>query len=116
MLLACPLGIRVNDMSDNQHTASLGMQGDGGQPAPKIEFPCDYSLKIVGDHDDGFQPAIVDVLKRFDSSFNETTMTHQDSRNGRFRSLRATIKAESEEQLKALFEALKATGRVHMVL
>lgn len=107
-------------MSDNQHieqtSENLGMQGDGGQPAPKIEFPCDYSLKIVGDHDDGFQPAIVDVLKRFDKSFDETSLTHQDSRTGRFRSLRATIVAESEEQLKTLFEALKATGRVHMVL
>lgn len=103
-------------MSDKQHTAPLGMQGDGGQPAPKIEFPCQYSLKIVGDHDDGFQPAIVDVLKRFDNHFDEANIAHQDSRNGRFRSLRATINAESEEQLKALFEALKATGRVHMVL
>ncbi|BBG30175.1 HP0495 family protein [Zymobacter palmae] len=108
-------------MSDNQNTEQkstevLGMQGDGGQPAPKIEFPCDYSLKIVGDHDDGFQPAIVEVLKRFDSGFNEANLSHQDSRTGRFRSLRATITATSEEQLKALFEALKATGRVHMVL
>lgn len=108
-------------MSDNQKTeqqknSTLGMQGDGGQPAPKIEFPCDYSLKIVGDHDDGFQPAIVDVLKRFDKGFKETDLSHQDSRTGRFRSLRATITATSEEQLKELFDALKATGRVHMVL
>lgn len=107
-------------MSDKQHTEqpteALGMQGDGGQPAPKIEFPCDYSLKIVGDHDDGFQPAIVEVLKRFDNDFSEAGLTHQDSRTGRFRSLRVTITAQSEEQLKALFDALKATGRVHMVL
>lgn len=104
-------------MSDNQQSVNtLGMQGDGGQPAPKIEFPCDYSLKIVGDHDEGFQPAIVEVLKHFDTHFDAASLTHQDSRNGRFRSLRATITAESEEQLKALFDALKATGRVHMVL
>lgn len=101
---------------DKAHSTTQGVQGDGGQPAPKIEFPCDYSLKIVGDHDEGFQPAIVDVLKQFDVDFDESKLAHQDSRTGRFRSLRATITAHSEEQLKALFEALKATGRVHMVL
>ena len=103
-------------MSDSPSGSVLEMQGDGGQPAPKIEFPCDYSLKIVGDSSDSFQPAIVSVLKQFDDAFDASTITHQDSRSGRFRSLRVVIRATSEAQLTSLFEALKATGRIHMVI
>lgn len=103
-------------MTDKQKTHVIGMQGDGGQPAPKITFPCDYSLKIVGDCVDGFEDAIFSVLESHDDAFDRTKVAHQDSRNGRFRSLRVTIHAQSEAQLKTLFEALKATGKVHMVV
>jgi putative lipoic acid-binding regulatory protein len=39
-----------------------------------------------------------------------------DSRNGRFQSVRVVIRATGEQHIKELFEALKATGRVHMVV
>lgn len=103
-------------MTDKTNVHVIGIQGDGGQPAPKIIFPCDYSLKVVGDSVDDFEETIFKVLESFDSSFNRRKVTHQDSRNGRFRSLRVSIHAQSEAQLKALFEALKATGKVHMVV
>lgn len=103
-------------MTDKQTGHVIGMQGDGGQPAPKITFPCDYSLKIVGDSGDDFEATIFDVLEAHDDTFDRTQVSHQDSRNGRFRSLRVTIRAQSEAQLKTLFEALKATGKVHMVV
>ncbi|MDN6322226.1 MAG: DUF493 domain-containing protein, partial [Halomonas sp.] len=34
----------------------------------------------------------------------------------RFQSVRITINATSEQQIRELFEDLKATGRVHMVV
>jgi uncharacterized protein len=43
-------------------------------------------------------------------------VTVKDSSGGRFASVNLTIWATGEPQLKALFDDLKASGRVHMVL
>lgn len=85
-------------------------------PRPKIEFPCDYPIRVVGDAADDFVAAISQVIERHSPGFEASSVTLSESRNGRFRSARAVIRATSEEQLNALFLDLKATGRVHMVL
>lgn len=83
---------------------------------PKITFPCDYSLKVVGDAADDFSASVCQVIVKYDPDFDATNLQVVDSRNGRFQSVRVTIKATGEQQLKQLFDALKATGRVHMVV
>lgn len=100
-------------MSDN---SLRDLRTVNSQPAPKIVFPCDYPLKIVGDAVPDFQTAVVDVLKSHVPDFDSDTVTAVDSRKGRFQSLRVTITATGNDQLKTLFASLKATGRVHMVL
>ncbi|WP_189443068.1 HP0495 family protein [Salinicola rhizosphaerae] len=85
-------------------------------PRPKIEFPCDYSIRIVGDAADDFVEAVSDVVERHAPGFDRASVKLSDSRNGRFQSLRVMVHATGEAQLDALFQDLKATGRVHMVL
>lgn len=84
--------------------------------APRVEFPCDYSLKIVGDAADDFQDAVVQVVEIHAPGFDRQSVAVVDSRNGKFQSVRLTITATGKPQLEALFAELKATGRVHMVL
>lgn len=84
--------------------------------APKITFPCDYSLKVVGDAAEDFPACVCQIVVRHAPDFDESTMQVVDSRNGRFQSVRITIRATSEQQISQLFEELKATGRVHMVV
>ncbi|WP_417422106.1 YbeD family protein [Halomonas sp.] len=90
------------------------------QPAvtepPKITFPCDYPLKIVGDAADDFTACVCQIVVRHAPDFDESTLEVVDSRNGRFQSVRITINATSEQQISQLFDELKATGRVHMVV
>lgn len=83
---------------------------------PRIEFPCDYSLKVIGDHTEDFSEVVTGIVQRHDPAFDPVAVTRQPSRNGRFLSLRLTVHATGEEQLQALFRELKATGRVHMVV
>lgn len=90
-------------------------QPDVSEP-PKITFPCDYSLKVVGDAADDFAAAVCQIILKYDPEFDATAIQVVDSRNGRFQSVRITIKATGEQQLSELFEELKATGRVHMVV
>ncbi|QNI03263.1 DUF493 domain-containing protein [Halomonas sp. SH5A2] len=86
------------------------------QEAPKISFPCPYPLKVVGDATEDFPARVCQVIVRHAPDFDETTMQVIDSRNGRFQSVRVTITATGEQQLKQLFDELKATGLVHMVV
>ncbi|TVP50824.1 MAG: DUF493 domain-containing protein [Halomonas sp.] len=86
------------------------------QEPPKITFPCDYSLKIVGDAAEDFPASVCQVIVRHAADFDATTMQVVDSRNGRYQSVRVMIRATGEQQIKELFEDLKATGRVHMVV
>lgn len=90
--------------------------GTDTPPAPKIEFPCDYAIKIVGNNDVEFDREMLDIVETFSPGLDRSKVTHRDSRNGKYRSLHVTIRATGEEQLNDLFVALKATGRVQMVL
>lgn len=84
--------------------------------APKIEFPCDYAIKVIGNAAPDFSEFVVGIVERHAPGVDTSTVTVNDSRNGRFCSVRLTMQATGEPQLQALFEELKASGRVHMVL
>ncbi|MBK10423.1 MAG: hypothetical protein CL810_12835 [Cobetia sp.] len=88
----------------------------GGQTPPKIEFPCDFSLKIVGTAAEDLVEVVCNILEVHAPGFDATAITWQDSKNGNYRSIRVVIRATSTDQLDALHRDLKATGRIHMVL
>lgn len=83
---------------------------------PRIEFPCDYPVKIVGDATADFRVLVEDIVERHAAGFARERTTERFSANGRFVSVTVAIVATGPEQLQALFEDLKATRRVHMVL
>lgn len=84
--------------------------------APTITFPCDYPIKVVGDAAEDFTAIVCQVVLRHDSGFDASSIEVVKSRTARFLSVRLTLRATGEAQLKALFDDLKATGRVHMVV
>ncbi|WP_136255070.1 HP0495 family protein [Onishia niordana] len=84
--------------------------------ATELEYPCDYSLKIVGDAVDHLSETVVKVVEDHDTVFDRNTVRLVDSRNGKFQSVRLTITATGPEQIAALHADLKATGLVHMVI
>lgn len=90
---------------------------DHSEPqAPKIEFPCQYPIKIIGAAGDDFAEVVCSVVEKHAPGVDTTSIEIKDSKNGRFLSLRIVITATGPEQLDALHQDLKATGRVHMVL
>ena len=84
--------------------------------APRIEFPCNYPIKVVGDAGPDFRDLVLGVLDHHVLDIDAAEVVERNSRNGRYTSLTITIVATGEPQLKALFIALKNTGRVRMVL
>ena len=72
------------------------------QEPPKIEFPCDYPIKVLGSsHAPGF---------------DQLAVTANTSSKGTFTSLTITITATGPEQLEALHQDLLASGHVKMVI
>lgn len=84
--------------------------------APKIEFPCDYNIKVIGHATEDFREFVISVAEQHAPGIDESCVSVTESRNGRFCSVRLTIVATGEAQLQAMFEDLKASGRVQMVL
>lgn len=83
---------------------------------PKIEFPCAYPIKVMGEAAPDFKACILDVLQQAETTYEETSISVVDSKNGRFQSVRVTIEAQSYNHLEELHACLKATGRVNLVL
>jgi len=84
--------------------------------APRIVFPCDYPIKVMGYAHDDFQGHVLTVMARHAPGFDQTSVRIRDSRNGRFQSITVTITATGTEQLQAIFEDLKTSELVQMVL
>jgi putative lipoic acid-binding regulatory protein len=83
---------------------------------PKIEFPCAYPLKIIGHAADDFREFVITVLERHTDRIDEETIDIRASSGGKFVSVRVTITATGEEQLKNIFTEFKASGRVQAVI
>lgn len=86
------------------------------QEAPKIEFPCEYPIKVVGPAAPDYKQFVIDVIETHAPGIDLSKVEVQESRNGNYYSVRLTITATGEEQLRVIFEELKASGRVKMVL
>lgn len=84
---------------------------------PKIEFPCaNYPIKVIGEAGEGFQELVIEVLKKHAPDLDQGTLVTRDSSSGRYKTVQLLITATGIEQLQAINEELRATGRVHMVL
>lgn len=84
--------------------------------APKIEFPCEYPIKVLGRSSDTFESAILEVFERHAPGFEESSVARKASSKGTFSSLTVVITATGREQLDALHRDLLATGQVNMVI
>ncbi len=83
---------------------------------PKIEFPCDYPVKVLGRSVPEFEATIVEVIERHSPGFPRDSIRLRPSREGTFVSLSVQITATGKPQLEALHQDLLATGLVQMVI
>lgn len=86
------------------------------QDAPKITFPCDYPIKVMGETGDELHRIVKTTMHTHAPGFDELSLTIRDSKKGTYQSLTVTITATGEEQLQNIFEDLKKHSCVKMVL
>ncbi|MFZ5654059.1 MAG: YbeD family protein [Pseudomonadota bacterium] len=83
---------------------------------PRIEFPCRYPVTVVAAAGGALREQVFAVFELHAPGFDRAAVIARASRNGNYQSLRFTITATGEAQLRSLFEGLKACPGVHLVL
>lgn len=83
---------------------------------PELEFPCDYPIKVIGKEHPSFREATLEVIARHDTIFDFSRVEERASKKGNYISITVWITATGKPQLEGIFEDLKATGLVSMVL
>jgi len=84
--------------------------------SPKIEFPClDYPIKVIGNTGVGFKELVIQVIGQH-AALDIASLAERQSSNGKYTTIQLHITATSEDQLRDINSALRATGSVHMVL
>lgn len=84
--------------------------------APKINFPCDYPIKVMGSAGGELHTAVREVMVKHAPGFDETAIVVRDSAKGNFQSITVTIVATSEHQLQAIHADLRRSPQVKLVL
>ena len=83
---------------------------------PKIEFPCNYPIKVIGEFHPGFTDEVLDIVRRYDSTVTFEKVRERPSSKGNYQSITIPFQATGEPQLKQLFADLKECSSVRMVL
>ncbi|WP_101048790.1 HP0495 family protein [Macromonas nakdongensis] len=81
-----------------------------------IEYPCDFPIKVMGVHVEGFAAAIAHVATQFDPAFDAGTIEHRPSKSGNYLGLTVTVRVTSREQLDELYRTLTTHPMVKVVL
>ena len=86
------------------------------QDPPKIEFPCSYPIKVMGDAAPDFPDFVVAVMTKHAGDINDTDVSVRESSKGTFLSVTVTITATGVDQLTMIHEEFKLSSRVKMVM
>lgn len=83
---------------------------------PKIEYPCDYPIKVIGDSSPDFLDDVLAIVQKYDSTMVLDKVKERASREGNYKSVTLLFWATSEQQIKDVFAELKTCEAVRLVL
>lgn len=80
-----------------------------------IDFPTDFSLKIMGAQHPDFVPEILKAIQPLAPNTTEANVVLRPSSNGNFIGATVTVRAESQEQLNNIYRAVTSHPMVKVV-
>ncbi len=81
-----------------------------------LSYPTDFPIKVMGRKEARFAHTVISIVRRHAPDFDAATMELRPSRQGKYLSVTCTIRAQSREQLDALYRDLCDHPSVVMVL
>lgn len=81
-----------------------------------LAFPCDFPIKVMGRRQPRFVQAVTGIVRKHAPEFDAATVEMRPSRQGKYLSVTCVVRANSREQLDALYQELCDHPDVVMVL
>jgi len=81
-----------------------------------IDFPSAFPIKVMGAHVEGFEEAMVSIVRQFDAAFDTRTIERRSSKAGNYMGLTLTITATSRAQLDEVYRTLSTHPMVKVAL
>jgi len=81
-----------------------------------LQFPCDLPVKVFGRNADDFRRAALSIVERHFGELGTENVSEQLSRRESYSSLTIVVRAESREQIDALYRELTSSADILMVL
>jgi putative lipoic acid-binding regulatory protein len=81
-----------------------------------IEFPCDFSIKVMGEAHMDFSNEIIKTIQQKLPSFNASQVEMRGSSGGKYISLTCTVYVTSKLELDDIYRALSAHPMSKFVL
>jgi len=81
-----------------------------------LTFPSDFPIKILGRRTDDFAQRMMEIVLRHAPDYDAGAVGMRASSQGAYLSLTCVIRAQSREQLDALYRELSGNPLVVMVL
>lgn len=105
------------DANEPKHSNHPSAEQDAIQPEETlIEFPCDFPIKVMGETQEHFSGAIIDIIRAHVPTFDASKVDMRASSGGRYISLTCTVYVTSKPQLDDIYRALTAHPDVKFVL
>ena len=90
--------------------ARAGEKGTAGPPA--LDYPLDYTFKVMGLAGDDFAEHARRLVARVVGEAPAAQVTVRASSGGKYHSASVRVRLESEDQRRAVYEALHGDARV----
>lgn len=81
-----------------------------------FEFPCQFPIKVMGQHDADLTEIVLDALKQFGVTNIVDEVKERQSSDGKYKSITVMFEASSKKQLDAIYQLLTAHPAVKIVL
>lgn len=81
-----------------------------------LEFPCEIPIKVLGVNDAAVREAAFGIVRAHYGKLDAGRFRERESRDGNYVSLTITVRAESREEIDAVYRDLTAHTDILMVL
>jgi len=83
---------------------------------PLIEFPCDFTIKVMGETHETFAELMIAVIREHRPEFDASRVEMRASSAGKYISLTCLVTVDSQTQLDNVYRALTSHPLVKYVL
>lgn len=81
-----------------------------------FDFPCEIPIKVLGVNGAALRDAAYGIVRDHYGELEDERFQERESRDGNYVSLTITVRAESREQIDAMYRDLTAHADILMVL